>query len=553
MKKIIPKLVLLLAILLAIVTRFYKLGDAPKGLYLDEAAQGYNAYSILLTGKDEFGKSYPVTFRSFTDFKTPVYTYLIVPLIPVFGLTTFAIRFPSFFFSILTIPFLYLLLKRISPIKYAQTLSLLTTILLAISPWHIFFGRTAFECNVALFFLISGSYFFYLSLEKPKFLILSAFILAVSISAYHAQRILVPLLGIILFTRHRKILLSESQRKFLLISAITALLLITPTLLIINTPGVLARAAGLNIFSPDRLTSSGMIPGMSGLLDTIINNRLYLSLKEFASLYVAYFSPRNLFLLGDYDKRISYPELATFFVWQTPFYFWGLYKIIKDKNLKELRFFTLAFLFLSPLPAAVTRDPYSSIRSLPMVIPLLIIISLGMIEFWNILKKPILKIPAFVLITFLIIYSLGKLYSSVIILNEHYKAVEWNYGWQEVADVINNLDPQIPVIVDTARQGPYIELAFFLKYDPVKFQKDNFEVTPDEYYTKTQRRSTWNLGNTKVQQIDWGRDTADKNYLIGDNLAISDEQIKSHNLTLIKDILYPDKEVAFRIVKVNPD
>src|SRR5688572_29320304 len=111
MKKstILTIIFLSIAVLIAVLTRGYKLGSAPAGLYLDEAGQGYSAYSILKTGKDEFGKSFPFVFRSFTDFKTPVYVYLITPLIPLFGLTAFTVRFPSFIFSILIIPFLYFL------------------------------------------------------------------------------------------------------------------------------------------------------------------------------------------------------------------------------------------------------------------------------------------------------------------------------------------------------------------------------------------------------------------------------------------------------------
>jgi len=75
MKKITIIAILGFIILLGIITRFYKLGEAPAGLYLDEAGQGYSAYSILKTGKDEFGKPFPIVFRSFVDFKTPVYIY----------------------------------------------------------------------------------------------------------------------------------------------------------------------------------------------------------------------------------------------------------------------------------------------------------------------------------------------------------------------------------------------------------------------------------------------------------------------------------------------
>src|SRR3989304_1515211 len=76
MTKKISLLILILAILLALITRLYKLGEAPHGLYVDEAGQGYSAYSILKTGKDEFGMPYPFVFRSFADFKTHVYLFV---------------------------------------------------------------------------------------------------------------------------------------------------------------------------------------------------------------------------------------------------------------------------------------------------------------------------------------------------------------------------------------------------------------------------------------------------------------------------------------------
>src|SRR5258706_9006720 len=138
MKKYLSYILLGLIVLIAVVLRLYKLGSAPAGLYLDEAGQGYSAYSILKTGKDEFGKSFPIVFRSFTDFKTPIYVYLIVPLIPIFGLTKFAVRFPSFFFSIITIPVLYFLIQELFPKKLkdiAWKLGIIAALLLAISPW----------------------------------------------------------------------------------------------------------------------------------------------------------------------------------------------------------------------------------------------------------------------------------------------------------------------------------------------------------------------------------------------------------------------------------
>ncbi len=50
-------------LILAFILRFYKLGTIPKGLDWDENSNAYNAYSILKTGRDEYGKFFPLYNR----------------------------------------------------------------------------------------------------------------------------------------------------------------------------------------------------------------------------------------------------------------------------------------------------------------------------------------------------------------------------------------------------------------------------------------------------------------------------------------------------------
>lgn len=554
MKKAGILLVLTVTIFLGVVTRGYKLGGAPAGLYIDEAGQGYSAYSILKTGKDEFGKSFPIVFRSFTDFKTPVYVYLIVPLIPFFDLTAFTVRFPSFIFSILTLPIIYFLTRKISPKEIAVPLSLLATLLLSISPWHVLFGRTNFECNVALFFFLAGTLAFYKALEKPKLLILSALLFAIAIPAYHSQRVVTPLILLFLIIRHRKKLFSKTHKKYLLAGIFIGFLILLPTLSVALTPGFLARATGLNIFSYDKHLPAGYLSNYNGLLNFVVNNPIFLSTHEFAALYLSYLSPRNMFLLGDYGPRSSFPELSTFYIWQFPFYLYGLYLLIKKRELKEIRAFTLALLFIAPIPAAITRDPYSTIRALPLVVPQLIIISLGIVYSAKILvtKIKFAKLGITVAGILVIIYSIGKLYSSVIVLNEHLRASYWDYGWKEVVETANNLDPAFPIVVDNSRNEPYIEILFFKKYNPEVYQSNNKEVMQAEYYSNMDRITNIQIGNITTRGINWEQDVFIEQYLVGDALSISYNQIEEHKMTLIKEIKYPDNNIAFRIVKTNP-
>jgi len=258
-----------------------------------------------------------------------------------------------------------------------------------------------------------------------------------------------------------------------------------------------------------------------------------------------------MFILGDSGLRSSFPELSTFFLWQFPFYIYGLYLLVKRKDLGELKFFTLALLLISPLPASLTRDPYSTIRSLQMVIPQNLVIGLAIADVYHRLTKT-KKLIFYTVSLLVIIYSLAKLYSSVIVLNEYYRGQLWNYGWEEAIQTINTLNKNLPIIVDNSRDEPYIHLLFFLKYDPAKYQQDNNEVKESEYYTNMANDKEKQIGMIVTRSINWEKDLLQEQYLIGDELAISVGQIKEHNLTLIKEIKYPDGNVALRITKTNP-
>jgi len=91
MEKLLKKfkkipLLLFFIFLLGFCWRFYQLANIPSSFNRDEPAIGYNAYSLLKIGKDEWGKRFPLSFKSFGDYKSPLYIYLTVLAIKVFGM-----------------------------------------------------------------------------------------------------------------------------------------------------------------------------------------------------------------------------------------------------------------------------------------------------------------------------------------------------------------------------------------------------------------------------------------------------------------------------------
>ena len=107
------KFFLITILILAAVFRLAFLADFPAGLNADEAALGYNAYSLMLTGRDEHGHPWPVNLESFGDYKPALYAYILIPFIKVMGLTELAVRLPSALAGIFSVLLIYLLTKEI--------------------------------------------------------------------------------------------------------------------------------------------------------------------------------------------------------------------------------------------------------------------------------------------------------------------------------------------------------------------------------------------------------------------------------------------------------
>lgn len=84
--------VLITIVICAFLVRIYSLNNNPAGLFCDEAAIGFNAYSVLTTGRDEHGAWFPFFFQSFGTYRTPVPIYSNVPFILIFGLNEFSVR-----------------------------------------------------------------------------------------------------------------------------------------------------------------------------------------------------------------------------------------------------------------------------------------------------------------------------------------------------------------------------------------------------------------------------------------------------------------------------
>jgi 4-amino-4-deoxy-L-arabinose transferase-like glycosyltransferase len=312
---------LLLAILLStIFTRFYRITQYPPGLTIDEVAIGYNAHSILKTGRDEWGEFLPFSFRSSGDYKAPILVYLTVPSLKIFGLNELGVRLPVSVFSAISVFVFWLLTSRYFFSQENKLYALIATLMYTVSPWHIIYSRSGFEAVVAQTFLLLNLLFLFGflrtgSISKFFLMVVFAFLSAIS---YHSTRLVVPLLNLFLLAqdwsltrKHVVQWISEKKILFSFVVGITSLMLWVFLDKFIFGPG--STRAGMTFLAKDfdytqvllpvyKTIDSSSLVSFFGLLSFWFKRYLeYFSLNFYLS------SGLGLTLFGQPGQGVVYP------------------------------------------------------------------------------------------------------------------------------------------------------------------------------------------------------------------------------------------------------
>ena len=236
-KKIITKfnLVFLLIILTAVFLYFYRLSNNPPGFYSDEAVVAYNSYSILKTGRDEYGQFFPVLFRFFGSYTPGLFVYFLVPFIKIFGLSVLTVRGVNAFLMISTGIILYLFLKKLLP-KQNKYFFLLSLLCYYLTPWSVFNARLGYEVTFAYFLFCLAAY-----LLSQKKLSSAFFILSLSTYAAHPYRYLSPLIILIY------LLIFRPKLKDCVKYLVPAFIIQIPHFFMLSTPAFWVKSSYLNI------------------------------------------------------------------------------------------------------------------------------------------------------------------------------------------------------------------------------------------------------------------------------------------------------------------
>lgn len=481
------KLLFLIIIVLAVFLRFYQLGINPPFLNPDEAAWGYNAYTIGIDGKDEFGRFLPVNYlESFGDYKPPMYAYLAVIPVKVFGLTPFATRFPSVFFGVLTVIVTYFLVKRLFPnAKYKEWYGLASSLVLALSPWHIMLSRAAFEANVGTFFLATGIWLFLGAMQERKwYLFFSVASLVACIYTFNSVRFAAPLLGVVLGIFFLRKLW---ERKWLSISAVLfAVLLILPILPFLLSPQAKLRFNEVNIFSDISVVQTvnqEVQNDHNAKWSKVIHHRYLAFGVDFLKHYMDNLDPLFLFISGDNNPAFSTQDVGQLYVWDLPFFILGVLMLFRKKE--GYWWILPVWIGIGIIPAATAVQTPHALRIETILPTFQIFVGYGLVTglvfLHEKLKRPLMERAVWVIL-------FAMLFINVLYFQHGYYAYYperfsriWEYSYKPQTVYVAAVSSQYDhvVVADTLGRA-YIYYLFSLHVPPreyrstAKITRDNF-------------------------------------------------------------------------------
>ncbi len=466
---------LTLIVILALFLRLYRLSSLPPALSWDEASIGYNAYSILKTGRDEHGRFLPLdAFVAFGDYKPPLPIYLSVPTIATFGLNELAVRLPSAIAGVLTVILTYFLITELFlASKGARKLGLFTAFLLAISPWHIQLSRAAFEANIALFFVVGGVFLTLRAKRDPRLFLVCWLPFVATLYTFNSARYFSPILALVLVFYNFKEVRSHLVKFGL--GVVIAGICVLPVMTHLLSPQARLRFTEVNIFTDSSIVATAnerINVDRRAWWSKALHNRRFGYLRSYLLHFLDNLEPRFLFIKGDGNPKFSLQDVGELYLAELPFLIVGIYwLLVKEKKI----FWLLMFWMLGAIvPAATAREAPHALRIENSLPTWQVFIAYGGFTFFTNGGKLIKFSRRFWLLILSALLLLGNFFYFTHNYFNHYGpeySGEWQYGYREAIRFVSPLESQYQQIILSENIGrPYIYALFYKQFDPKRLR-----------------------------------------------------------------------------------
>lgn len=549
-KRKILFLVLVVAIVVGGMIRLWRLGDDGHPLLWDEAALGYNGYSILRTGRDEYGTFLPLILKSFGDYKPALYAYTTIVPVWMLGLSEFSTRLPSAVAGVVIVLLVYLLAEELLGEKMKRV-GVWAAIVAAANPWLVHFSRGAWEANVNLMLTLAGIWLFLAGRKRPINLVLSALCFGLTFFTYQSAKLFTPLIiiGLLFFFRSD---VSKVPNRTLKVASVVFLLFLG--LVVFLARGTSGRLSVYNVFayrrSPEEVetVAARERTTTTSLKFLLFHGEWLTGARRFLEGYFSYFSGRFLFNEGDWtDVRQGSPYVGEFYWIDLPFFTLGLVLLVRLRKRSTAGFLGY-WLVVSPLPAALSRDVVSSVRALNIAVPLILVGGLGVSTLVSIGSRRLsarLALGVVLIIGYL--WSVGFYLDSYFVHAQVTLPDQRLYGYMQTVELLAEVNRGNRPVFFTQKMGqPYIYVLFYNKVDPTMYQSQaRLTENSSGDVGKVERFENYNFRN-----LYWPTDRGLKNaFFVGTDDELPLRDIDDKQAMVVGEVKRPDGTQAFRVVK----
>jgi hypothetical protein len=329
-----------LIVVLAAGSYYWRVPDDPPGFSIDESSISYNAYEVSQTGCDEYGKSWPLFFRAFGEYKNPTVIYILAGLFRLTGPSIFVARALSGTFGVLTGLLLGWLAWKMTRRGVVTAIVIVATLL---TPWLFESSRLVFEVAIypallSLFLLAVWRASLVPRWNWTEVLTLSA-TLGLLTYSYSIGRLFAPLLalGLGLFIDRSR------WRGVLWTCSIYGLFLIPIFIFHRRHPGALTgRFKALTYLTPDKSVAT--------------------NIGEFARHYLANINPWRWLMTGEGDIRDHLQGFGSLLAATVFLAILGLVIVLRRHRHEGWWRFIIYCLVIAPVPASLTSNPFPQLR-----------------------------------------------------------------------------------------------------------------------------------------------------------------------------------------------
>ena len=222
--------------------------------------------------------------------------------------------------------------------------------------------------------------------------------------------------------------------------------------------------------------------------------------------------------------------MGMLYLWDFPFLLAGIYWLLKEKGKNA---FPLFWWFLvAPAASAVSTGTPHAVRVLLYLPTLQVFTAYGVLRAVRVASKEKLWRKAFLpLISTLLIVNIFYYLHQYYVHSPIDYAPDWLYGYKQMVMMVKSEEENYDkIVVTNYYDQPYIFFLFYNQQDPLYYVNSGIDYL--------------GFGKYEFRRINWNKDqNLEKTLLVG-----TGEEIPAKAGPIRGEILFPDGEVAFRIV-----